>query len=78
MQMELLSRIKQEEGVLSVDSAGVTKFNGFKNTLRNNSNSKLSRNMQLLLTSKVDSLAPDAQLLIRVASVIGTRVLYYY
>ena len=56
--------------MLSIEGDNGVVFHGFKNTGGSTSN-KLSRNMQLLLTSKVDSLEPDAQLLIRVASIIG-------
>lgn len=65
---ELLVRMKQTPGVL-VEESGKLEFTGFKDDGSNSS--KLSRNMRLLLTSKIDSLEPDAQLLVRVASIIG-------
>lgn len=61
--------MKQTPGVLVEGEGGQLEFTGFKDDGSNSS--KLSRNMRLLLSSKIDSLEPDAQLLIRVASVIG-------
>lgn len=61
--------MKQTPGVLVEGEGGQLAFTGFKDDGSNSS--KLSRNMRLLLSSKIDSLEPDAQLLIRVASIIG-------